>query len=138
MDHDYYVKPNQYEIEIKGANNTLGNKLKVPSSGFAILTPTDLGLPSNESCIPDGVFSVQTETCGDTFLRYKALTVGMECRLKNALVKGEDPLRIAKLKTQVESIHYNLERDMIVEANKLFKIVKKEIDLIECDCDCCN
>jgi hypothetical protein len=138
MSHEYYIKPDKYKVEVKPPNRSKYVELEMDSTGINILTSKELGLGSENSCLPLGVYYFKVVSCGNTFMRYKAVTSDLECRLQCMLVDGIDPLRIAKLDAQIKSIHYNLEADKAIEANKIFKIIKREIDLIECDCRCCK
>jgi len=136
MEHDYYERPEKYTVEVTPPNSNKSVKLEIKTNGLNVITSKELGFGEN-SCLPQGVFSFMAKSCGNTYVRYKGVTPDLECRVECALLQGVDPLEISRLTTKIKSIHYNLERDMITEANKIFKVVTKEIDLLECDCGCC-
>lgn len=135
MSGEHYVKPERYTVEIKLPNRKGFKKKEVDALSFNKITSEDFGY---SSCLPDGVYTFKTESCGNVYTRYKAITPDLECRVQCMLAKGIDPLKVATLSAQIKSIHYNAELDKIIEADKLYKLVKREIDLIECDCSCCK
>jgi hypothetical protein len=135
MTYDYYIKPEEYKVQVTPPNRSKSIELTI-SSGLNVITSEDLGMGLS-TCLPEGVFSFAVTNCGNTFTRYKAVTPDLECRLQCMIAQGVDPLKVAKLDAQIKSIHYSLEKDLTIEANKIYKTVKREIDLIECDCSCC-
>lgn len=134
---DQYIKPDTYTIQIKTPNSLKTTDVEVNSTGVNILTSEDLG-GGDGNCIPEGVYCFTVETCGNKATRYTGVTADLECRIACMISRDVDPILIAKLQTQIKSIHYSLGLDMTIEANKIYKVVKREIDLIECDCSCCK
>lgn len=137
MQEDHYIKPEYYTIQIKQPHSKKFYEKKVDAVSYNKITSEDIGL-SGSLCLPEGIYTIKTESCGNVFMRYKALTPDLECRLSCALLQGVDPLTVAKLEEQIKSIHYNVERDRAIEASKIYKIVKREIDLLDCNCNCCQ
>lgn len=137
MTDDHYIKPDRYTIQIKPPNSTKFYEKEVDAISYNKITSEDIGYPRGV-CLPEGIYVIKTESCGNVYMRYKALTPDLECRLSCALVSGIPPLTIAELDVLIKSIHYNVEIDKSIEASKLLKTVKREIDLLECDCNCCQ
>lgn len=136
MTDDHYIKPDRYTIQIKPPNSTKFYDKEVDAISYNKITASDIGAPEG-SCLPEGVYAIKTESCGNVFMRYKALTPKLECRLQCALISGAPTLKISELDTLIKSIHYNVERDRSIEASQILKIVNREIDLLDCDCNCC-
>lgn len=137
MTDEHYIKPDKYKIEIKPPNSSKFYEKEVDATSFNKITSEDLGY-SSYKCLPEGIYAIRTESCGNVYMRYKALTPDLECRLSCALLQGVSPLKIAELSTLIKSIHHNVERDRSIEASKILKVVKREIDLLECSCNCCQ
>lgn len=133
-----YQLPETYTVQVKSPHSKEFFDVEVPTKGYKTLTAKDLGIGSDGSCLQEGIYSFKTVSCGESYLLYKAITPDLECRLRCMLTQGIDPMRVAELTTQLKSVAYNAERDLIKEANSILKIVKREIDLVECNCSCCS
>lgn len=133
-----YQLPETYKVQVKPPYSSKFFDIEVPTKGFKTLTSKDLGAGSDGNCLQEGVYAFKTESCGESYLLYKSVTPDLECRLRCMLTQGVDAIKVSELTTQLKSVAYNAERDLIIEANNILKVVKREIDLIECNCACCS
>ncbi len=116
------VLPSKNDVKVTLKPNTT-NKISAKDLGFG-------------ACLPDGIYCFKTESCGYKYSRNKAVVCTLKCRLHNLIAKSEDWHTINKIKNLIEAIEVSAEMGLELQAQNLFKVVQKELDILECFCTC--
>lgn len=130
MDDEGYTVPETYTVVITRPDSKRPTQLEVTTQG---VTEISFG----GSCLPDGVYCFQVESCGVTYTRYKAYTCTAECKVSNVLAEldiDDDHSHLTEITLHLEAIHNFAENGQNKSAEKEYKIVKKLLDRLNCDC----
>ena len=135
MTEDYYNIPDEHPMTITFPDGTKKDVMFKPQ-GSTIFRSSDLQI----GCFLDGVYCFSTYSCGYTYSRNEALLCSLECKLDTLIsqldistVYGKASLEKAKtLSTYLESVKTNARLSKIDRATKLFHIVSKELEGVDC------
>jgi hypothetical protein len=135
MEEDYYVVPEEYPMEIKFPNGTK-KTVNFKPQGATVFTSESLGVP----CLFDGIYCFTVESCGYTYSRNDAIVCSLECKLDTlvhqmdtSLVYGKESLsKIERITVYIDSFKSNARLGKINKATKLYKILSRELEGIDC------
>lgn len=134
MTEEYYNIPDQHPMTITLPDGTKVEVMFKPQ-GSTIFRSSDLGI----GCLLDGIYCFSTYSCGYTYSRNEALLCSLECKLDTLIsqidtsVYGKSGIDKAKtLSMYLESCKTNARLGKIDRATKLFNIVAKELEGVDC------
>lgn len=135
MDEDYYTIPDEYPMTITFPNGTKKSVNFKPRSA-TVFTSQDLGMPF----LLDGIYCFTVESCGYTYSRNDGIVCSLECKLdtlthqlETSLVYGKELLsKIERLTVYMDSFKTNARLGKINRATKLFNILSRELEGIDC------
>jgi len=80
----------------------------------------------------DGIYCLTTDSCGIPYTRRFALLGKMECSIIK--LSNKDLNLAIKLKSYMDIIRNEAQFNNLEKAKEYFKIIKKQLDLYECNC----
>lgn len=126
--------PEYYTIKISLPGTALSKEIQVAakSKTSTRIEASDLGL----ECIPDGAYKFSVDSCGVPYSRQLVLIPNLYCCYKKLIsVEGRSE-KSDDVLTQIYSTINASNIQNIKAANDSFKIAKKLLERIKCDCHC--
>lgn len=139
MTDEPYVIPESYVVKIIPPGKSEGIAVNVKPLSTTTINASDLGANTLE----DGVycFSVEQDTqpgCGKSYKRSKALFPKIQCCLDKAFSKESDAKYdgLKDVEKYLEFAKNESELGNSKKAAENYKIAKKKLDRLNCDCGC--
>lgn len=132
MDEDGYVVPSEYVVRITPPVESAGVDILMRVGHINRLTEVELG------CIRDGIYCFRVTSCGERYIRSKAIFPHIECCIKQAwaTLGIEWQEKIEEVENHLRLSSINAELNNVQLASKELAIAKKLLENIKCDCDC--
>lgn len=126
--------PDFYKIKIYLPGNSSFKEISVSakSKTSTRIEASDLGL----SCIPDGPYTFSVDSCGTIYNKKTVLMPNLWCCYKKLIaIEGITPESETILQ-HIKNCINNSELQNIVDANASFKVAKKMLERLKCNCNC--
>jgi hypothetical protein len=122
MEGDNYTTPSSYKVNI-GTDGNL-KEYEVATKGV-----TELKLK-------DGVYMFQVTSCQNTYTRWRAVTAKLQCCLDTYLVSEDRPdmEKVKEAQRLLDGAKLYAVYNKPAQANEYYKIAKKLIESLNCDC----
>lgn len=138
MDFGHYIVPDNYKVKV-GIIGREDVEIAVNVSSPTKITSSVLeyGSTDHNLVIPEGIYVFETESCGVSYKRYRAISCILRCKLDTMIVTSDlqyDYSYITKLELFLRSMEVLAEMGSYKEAQKLFKYLEEELSCIQCNC----
>jgi hypothetical protein len=134
MEGEHYLLPKEYEVEVIPPGKKTGVRITSTYPNSVRSTTEERGFK-----ILDGVYCFKVTSCGVSYLKRTGLFPNLECCISRAkILLPEKRQEITKAEQLLESVKTSIELSDIKTAQAMLQIVKRMVDNLKCDCDCCN
>lgn len=131
MTGDNYVIPNTYELDILSFNKDSDATL------LKTITVNGLGITDISKSLPikDGVFQFRLTSCQNTYTKTVAILPKLQCCIDRYLSSEEyDISKHKEAARLMESTRITASFNQPNKAIDFYKMAKKKIDALKCDC----
>lgn len=131
MKDEVHSIPETYNIKIY-YSDTLIKEVSVYTKHSTRITVEELGL----GCIKDGPYKITVFSCGDLFTKNTVLMPNLICCYNRLISKEGITEKSEEILKNIKTTYNNVLIQNIKAANDSFKIAKKLLDRMDCNCNC--
>jgi hypothetical protein len=132
MEETGYEIPSEYDVKIttpSGQVSTLSLKVGCRNK----ITAADLFVSKDNSCLEDGIYCFETESCGVKYKINKAYLCNLRCSLDRVIANTDNIDKYVKYSALYESIRSNAELGNKLEADKIYNYLSRELENYNCE-----